>query len=78
MTGNFKALFEELHLAEDEIETAVEAVAVAEAAGRKVRAAIWAAIDHAMAAHNDSDDLADRIRRLETLVLELTNRLPPK
>lgn len=75
MTGSFKALFEELHEAEDQVDTAIEAVAVAEAASRKARAAIWAAIDRAMEVHNDTDD---RIKRLETLVLELTNRLPPK
>lgn len=74
MTDGFKSLFDELHAAEEHIDTAVEAVAVAEAAGKKVRAAIWKAIDEAMAAHNDTDD---RITRLETIVLELTNRLPP-
>jgi ferritin-like metal-binding protein YciE len=74
MTDSFRALFDELHAAEDQVETALQAVVVADAASRKVRAAIWAAIDRAMDAHNDTHD---RIARLETLVLELTNRLPP-
>lgn len=74
MTDEFKALFDELHAAEEQADTAREAIIVADAATRKIRAAIWAAIDHAMAAHNDTHD---RLQRLETLVLELTNRLPP-
>lgn len=75
MTESFKALFDELHAAEEQVDTALEAVVIADAASRKVRAAIWAAIDRAMEVHNDTED---RIARLETLILELTNRLPPK
>jgi uncharacterized membrane protein YccC len=77
MTDAFKALFDELHAAEDQIDTAGEALEVANAARRKVRDAIWAAIDRTMEAHALQDDLRTAVQRLETRVLELTARLPP-
>lgn len=71
----FKALFDQLHHADEEVDTASDALQVAELAQRRCRKDLWAAIEASAEAQTDTIDLREHITRLETLVLELTAKL---
>lgn len=71
----FKALFDHLHHADEEVDTASDALQVAELAQRRCRKDIWAAIEASADVQTDTLDLREHVARLETLVLELTAKL---
>ena len=71
----FKALFDQLHHADEEVDTASDALQVATVAQRRCRKDLWAAIEAVADVQTDTIDLRAQIARLETSVLELTAKL---
>ena len=70
-----KALFDQLRRADEEMDTAADALQVAELAQRRCRKEIWAAIEAGADVQSDALDLREHVARLETLVLEVTAKL---
>jgi hypothetical protein len=70
-----KTLFDQLRQADEEMDTAGDALQVAVVAQRRCRKEIWAAIEAGADVQIDTIDLREHITRLETLVLELTAKL---
>jgi chromosome segregation ATPase len=78
MTDHLKALFDHLRQADQLLADQEDSLENARQQRRDAHDALWTAIEAELDATTSMNDLQASVRHLETMVLELTARLPPK